>query len=323
MSGQREPSRLEKAIKTQFRSKARNRTGHLVSLGKWLFTPLALIFLLAAVWQSRLIIGNTLVHCLPVYFIFSVLVWMIAYLMSPVFSCVVLSACGVKVGYSQVLDLHLSYLPARYIPGGIWHTVARINGLHHIGVQAKHLSSLVILENLVPVGVALFTGGVLVGFNQVDRAWQPVAFLAAITSLMLLPLCPILVNRLVLKSVGKICYRNYMVAVFSSIIFWSLATTSFLLFIFALPGSFVTSTWLEIAGVYLFSWGMGFLAIFAPQGVGVFEVVAADIMPTSLPFNALVALLAGFRLVVILADVVMWGGWHIRTYFIKRASLKK
>lgn len=321
MSDLREPSRSEKAIKTQLPSRDRNRIGNFVALGKWLFTPLALIFLLVAVWQSRLIIGNTLVHCLPVYFIFSVLVWMTAYLLSPVFSCVVLSACGVKVGYSQILDLHLSYLPARYIPGGIWHTVARISGLHHIGVQANHLSSLVIFENLVPVGVAFVVGGVLVGFYQDDRVWQPVAFLAAIASLMMLALCPILVNRLILKSVGKIYYRNYMVAVFSSIIFWSLATTSFLLFTFALPGSFVISTWLEIAGVYLFSWGVGFLAIFAPQGVGIFEVVAADIMPTGLPFNALVVLLAGFRLVVILADIVMWGGWHIRTYFKKDFQL--
>lgn len=289
----------------------RHRFRHMVCVGKWLFTSIALAFLVMAVWKSQLLILNTLAHSMPVYLILSVLVWMAAHLLSPVFSYIVLNGCGVKVEYRQILDLHLRYLPARYIPGGVWHTVGRVSGLHYIGVDPRHLSSLVIFENLVAVGVALTAGGGLIGLQQYGRSWQPVAMLTAVVSLVILVSCPIFVNRFILKPVVKICYRNYTAAVMISIIFWFFATTSFLLFIFSLPNSFTISTWPEIAGAYLFSWGMGYIAIFAPQGVGVFEVVAANIIPTHLAFSAVVALLAGFRLVVILADVLMWGGWAV------------
>ena len=299
-----------------------NRFRQLFSLCKWLFTPVALVFLLAAIWQSRLIIRDALGHSLPVYLILAMLAWMPVHLLSPLFVRIVLNSSGIKVCYHQILELHLRYLPARYIPGGIWHTVARVGGLHHLGVHSRHLSSFVILENFVALGVTLTVGGMLVGFYQAGRIWQPIALLSASISLIVLVLCPALVNRFILNPIGRIRYKDYISAVIISTIFWSFATTSFLLFISSLPNSFVISGWLEIVGAYLFSWGMGFIAIFAPQGVGVFEAVAADTMPTNLPFSALVALLAGFRLVVILADVLMWAGWVIWRY-LKKAFLAK
>jgi hypothetical protein len=299
--------------------KTRQKFRKLFALCKWLFTPIALTFLLAAVYHSRVFIRNTLAHSLPGYFILAVLAWMAAQLLSPWFVNTVLTGCGEKVEYRKILDLHLRYLPARYIPGGIWHTVARIGGLHRLGVHSTHLGSFVFLENLVALGVTLTVGGTLVGLHSVDRLWQPIAFVSALTSLTVLLVCPILMNRLILKTFGRIWYQNYIVAVIISILFWSFATTSFLLFISAFPTSIVTSGWLEIAGAYLFSWGMGFIAIFAPQGVGVFEVVAANLISANLPFSALVALLLGFRLVIILSDVCMWAGWisyiHLKNQF--------
>lgn len=289
--------------------KSENRLRNIITVGKLLFTLLAMIFLAMAVWQSRSIIRDTLAHSLPVYLFLSILAWLPAYLLSSLFVKIVLNACGITVPYRQMLDLHLRYLPARYIPGGIWYTVARISKLQQFGITSRHLSSLIILENLIGLGVSLTGGGILVGLYQAGRVWQPIAFLAAASSLIVLILCPVLMNRFIIKIAGKIWYRNYILAVIIAMFFWSSASTSFLLFISALPNSFVITAWVEIIGAYLFSWGVGFIAIFAPQGVGVFEVVAADIMPTNLPLSALVALLAGFRLVVIMADIIMWLGW--------------
>jgi phosphatidylglycerophosphate synthase len=304
-------------------TQARHRLKQFFTVSKWLFTPLALTFLLAAVWQSRLIIRGTLEHSLPVYLILAVLAWMAAHLLSPLFVRIVLNGCGVKVSYHQLLDLHLRYLPARYIPGGIWHTAARVGALHRLGVRSMPLSIFVILENLVALGITLSVGGILVGLSQAGRVWQPIAFLSAAASLIVLFLCPVLVKRLILKTVGNMWYRNYIAAMIMSSIFWSLAAMSFLLFIFALPNSCAISDWLEVVGSYLFSWGIGFIAIFAPQGVGVFEVVAADLMPTNLPFSTFVGLLAGFRLVVILADVLMWTGWVMQRYRKRYFQIKK
>jgi hypothetical protein len=61
-----------------------------------------------------------------------------------------------------------------------------------------------------------------------------------------------------------------------------------------------------MAGIYLFSWGVGFLAIFAPQGIGVFEFVASELMASPVGFMGLAALIAGFRIVVLVADIAVW-----------------
>lgn len=295
----------------QIISGIRTRFQHLIKTSKWFFTPIALTFLLVAIWQSRFVIGTTLERSVPIYLMLSVLVWMAAHLLSPLFVRVALKACGAYVNYNQVLDLHLRYLPARYIPGGIWHTVARVSGLHRLGIHPRQLSSFVLLENLVALSVAFFIGGMLVGFSEKSEStfWQPIAFTATAISLFMLVSFPLLINRLVLKAVGSISCRDYLTIVFISIIFWLFASTSFYLFIFALPNIVFIPSWIDVIGAYLFSWGVGFLAIFAPQGVGVFEVVAANLMPTTLPFHTVIALLAGFRLVVITADVLMWAGW--------------
>ena len=61
-----------------------------------------------------------------------------------------------------------------------------------------------------------------------------------------------------------------------------------------------------MAGVYLFSWGVGFIAIIAPQGIGVFELVASELMDGPIGFMGLAALIAGFRVVVLVADILVW-----------------
>lgn len=325
MSDPGEVNRITETLYIRYGIRTRQMLSKLFTISKWLFTPVALIFLLMAIWHSRIIIRDTLEHCLLLYLELAVLTWSVAHLLSPLFVSTVMNACGGKVGYHQVLDLHLRYLPARYIPGGIWHTVARVGGLHNLGTHPRHLSSFVILENLVALGVTLSAGGILVGLLQGESVWQPLAYLASAISMIILVLCPLLVNRLILRTAGSISYMDYIKAVILSVIFWSFATTSFLFYVFALSISFDLTVWLEIAGAYLFSWGLGFIAIFAPQGVGVFEVVAAKTMPmTNMPFSALVALLAGFRLVVLLADVLVWMGWIVQTnlkkYFFKNLA---
>lgn len=291
----------------------RGRLRQVFKLCKWLFTPLALLFLLVSLWRARFIMQDAWDNSQGVYLALAILAWMAAHLLSPWFVSTALRASGAEIPYRQTLNLHLSYLPARYIPGGVWHTVARVSGLHHLGVRPDQLSSFIIFENLVALCVTLSIGGVLVGFHKQNSDWQFIAFFVAAMSLIILVLCPVLVNRFVMRSFDKIRFASYIKGVVIIILFWSFASASFLLFVSSFLDSLVVSAWLEIIGVYLFSWGVGFLAIFAPQGVGVFEVVAASVMPVVLSFNfsALVALIAGFRLVVVFADLFMWVGWWL------------
>ena len=290
---------------------SQERIRRVLAISKWLFTPIAFLFLVFALWQSRLAIKETLEQSQAQFLALSICFWMVGHLISPWFACVALTTSGAKIRYYEALDLHLRYLPARYLPGGIWHTVARVGGLRSLGIHPSHLSCFVVLENVLAAGVTLLVGGILVGIGVPTGHMQQTALLCATGSLVILLVSPIGVNRLILRSSGKLRYTNYMAAMAIVGVFWGIASASFLSFASALPSAFAINEWWRVVGAYLFSWGIGFLAIFAPQGVGVFEAVAANTLASQLSFEASAVLVAGFRLVVLLADVGMWGGWLI------------
>ena len=66
-----------------------------------------------------------------------------------------------------------------------------------------------------------------------------------------------------------------------------------------------------MGGIYLFSWGVGFLSIFAPQGIGVFEFVASEFMQGPIGFMGFAALIGGFRVVILVADMITWSGYQL------------
>ena len=104
----------------------------------------------------------------------------------------------------------------------------------------------------------------------------------------------------------------YLKALGVTAVFWLVATAAFVCYLnaFPLPGDKVVDT-LTMAGVYLFSWGVGFLAVFAPQGIGVFEAVASDLFASPIGFMGFAALIAGFRVVVMVADFATWGIYRL------------
>ena len=75
------------------------------------------------------------------------LVWTLLHLLSPFMAVVVLNGSGSKVSWSQAFATHASRLPARYVPGGVWHTVGRVMDYHEQGVKPRHLTAFVVLEN--------------------------------------------------------------------------------------------------------------------------------------------------------------------------------
>jgi hypothetical protein len=60
---------------------------------------------------------------------------------------------------------------------------------------------------------------------------------------------------------------------------------------------------------YLFSFVVGFVSIFAPQGIGVFEVVYSELATSELPRTQVIIFVAGFRVLVMLSDMLIWLGY--------------
>ena len=63
-----------------------------------------------------------------------------------------------------------------------------------------------------------------------------------------------------------------------------------------------TIAWLDTVGAFGVSWGAGFIALFAPQGLGVFEGTLVAVMDWG---AEAVLLVAGFRAVLLARDLLL------------------
>ncbi|HNP63301.1 MAG TPA: hypothetical protein PKH39_05155 [Woeseiaceae bacterium] len=280
--------------------------GKIVRVLKLLFTPVAFAFLLYFAWRSRSDLASLIRNASLLYIALAAIVWGMLHALSPLIAVVLLNACGANVSWRQAFATHAARLPARYLPGGIWHTVGRGMDYRAQGVDARQLSAFVFLENALAASITLAVGGAIVFATRGDNTLGTIAGLAGLAGAIGLPVLLVVINTRVLGGENRLATAAYLQSIVLVLVFWAGAAVAFLLYLNAFPESTGPYSSIEMAGIYLFSWGVGFLAIFAPQGIGVFELVASELMASPIGFMGLAALIAGFRVVVLFADIAVW-----------------
>ena len=271
---------------------------------RWLFAPVAVVFLVVAGYGSRTAFQQTLTHARLAPLFITIVLCALLHLITPVFSWLVLRKTGAKLPYGVVLGIHVRRLPARYLPGGIWQTVSRMADLHDIGISRSQLSVLILMENLIPLAVALIAGALFLFFAGDERL--PI-FGAMLTGTLLLVCIPLVLrNRLLLQNSG-FALSHYLATLAVIAGFWMIAATAFAYYWSAFPAAGTGNSLLRIFGAYLLAWAAGFVVIFAPQGIGVFESVAGMLLQGSLPFGGIALLAAGYRAAVLAGDLLAYG----------------
>ena len=283
---------------------------------KALFTPVSFAFLAYFAWQARDVLVTVVSEAsLPLVGL-ATIVWALLHLLSPVLAVFVLGACGSDISWWQAFSTHAARLPARYAPGGIWHTVGRVMDYHQRGVRPRHLAVFVLIENGLAAAVTLAVGGAVVFVTRGPDALGVIAALSSLGGMVALPIIWIVLNARILQRPDHLSLPAYASGIGVVTIFWLGATVAFLLYLNAFPSSTGEHSQVEMGGIYLFSWGVGFLSIFAPQGLGVFELVASELLKGSIGFMGLAALIGGFRAVVLVADLVVWCAYQaLRPWF--------
>jgi hypothetical protein len=280
--------------------------GRIVNALKLLFTPIALGFLLYFAWQSKSELAELLSIASASYLFLAAVVWGVLHALSPVLAVIVFNACGSRMSWRQAFSTHAARLPARYLPGGIWHTVGRVMDYREQGVHSRHVSAFVLLENGLAAVVTLAVGGAIVFAMRGTDTLGSVAGAASAAGFLALPLMAYLINSRVLQHPNRLSFVDLLLSVAVVVLFWAGAAAAFLFYLNAFPSSTGAYSSIEMAGIYLFSWGVGFISIFAPQGIGVFELVASELIEGPIGFMGLAALIAGFRIVVLFADIAVW-----------------
>lgn len=283
---------------------------------RWILGPLALVFLVVAGFSARDTLERVVRNAEWSGLATAVILWSALHLLSPVFTWVVLRGFGTPVRYKDALAIHVSRLPARYLPGGIWHTVSRVADLHDRGISRTHLAGMVALENAIPVAVALILGGTFLFAGGNDWRASTVCVLVGSALLACLPI--ILRHRLVAKC--RLDFRDYFLAIGVTVAFWLAASAAFAQYWLAFPGQ-AESSLPNVVAAYLLGWAAGFVAVFAPQGLGVFESVAGALLRGELPFAGAAMLVAGFRAAILVADVIAYAVFSIHRYAARRTHV--
>lgn len=288
---------------------------------KLLFTPIAIAFLCYFVWLARHDLAILMSEASALLLLMALLSWCLFNIATPLLSFMLLGACGSKVGCRQAIAIHASRLPARYVPGGVWHTVGRVMDYRQFGIEPRHLTAFVVMENGLAVAVAMAVGGGVVFVSHSDSPWGLIAGVSSLAGAVAIPALWIVVNRTILVRPDRLPVADYMCAVGAMAVIWAIATGAFLLYLNAFPYAMDDHTQVEMGGIYLFSWGVGFLSFFAPQGIGVFEMISSELTQNSIGFVGFAALIGGFRLVVLVADLVVWFSYHLMRLQVENSPI--
>lgn len=298
-------------LQKRFRSKKLNRAVH---WGKIFFTPVAIGFLAYYAWQSRQNIAVIANNANIWHLEFALIGWALIHFVSPIFAVLILNGSGSVVTYEVALRIHIVNLPGKYIPGGVWHTVSRVVDYKFHGVTSSRIALFVFLENVLAPAVTLGAGGACLWYFLGFRGWGAAGAVGMMLGLFAMLVFPIIVNWSKTGPNKRLSMKIYIKSLGIVAIFWTIAAGAFVTYVFAFPAAAENLTVFKVAGAYLFSWGIGYISFFAPQGIGVFEAVAGGIMAGKLPLGSLVALIASFRILVLVADILAWAGYKIYTW---------
>lgn len=290
-----------------------------IQLSKLVFTPLAITFLIIIAWQNHTTIMQIYSHAQKNMLIIAIISWSLLYLLYPVMLITLIKHWNTPLSFKHALYIFINRLPARYIPGGIWQTVARFSDFRQHGLNNRQLTGLLLLENFLALGLALLIGGIiLLQFQQSDIWWW--LTITGILGGIIITLGSLaLTNRYILPKEHRIDTPTFTRVLLIMLTYWLLAASIFVLYVNSLPNISGDQHIVRLGGVYLFSWSIGNLAFFAPQGIGVFEVVSSELLQGNLGLKETIALLAGFRVIIILADFLAWtclkGAFFLRKAF--------
>jgi hypothetical protein len=232
----------------------------------------------------------------------SILTWSSLNIISPLISKYIFLTVGSETKYLDILKIHTLRLPAKYIPGGIWHAIAKMHGYHELGISKKTLGLNFIYENLLAIQSALTCGGILVYLTTNDNFWKITALSLASVSLIVTPILIMFSKRLS----NKFSLRNYIYSLFLYIPFWLVTGFSFALFFQSLFVEQINISIIELSGTYIFSWAIGYLAIFSPQGIGITEIIANELINPSISSLLFITYLFTFRIVILISDIITW-----------------
>ena len=277
----------------------------LIEYSKWLWIVIVIAavgYYLVTKWES---LGETIQQLSLVRLVLSVFLIILAKLMLAVISKLSIEKEGHDLPYLEVFRIVSFTHLAKYIPGGIWHFVGRFNAYNERDMKIKSSTRALIHENLWLLSGAFFTGalfGVLSsqGRNILGEMGLGIPISALLIGIVLIWVLLLIGYEKLMPAARSIRFYYLLAA---SLLAWILLGLSFG---FILPG-FSSGTSMYYIAIYAFGWITGYVAIFAPGGIGIRETVLVWLLGSSIDPELAIVYSSVHRFVFILAEILLGG----------------
>jgi hypothetical protein len=209
--------------------------------------------------------------------------------------------------YIETMGIYGLSSLGKYVPGGIWHFVGRF-GIYKVnGLSGKASTRAMILENVWLLGSAFATGiiGVFLTrfdliaglLNLPDYQWLAILFTALALGLWLVVL--MIVHKTMRRHTAKDIPNVFAIASLG-LMLWTFIGSSF----FVMFNGFHLSTAPLFIGGYAVSWAVGYIAVFAPGGLGVREAALAFVFSNIASVEMIAVYAAMNRIIWVIAEVL-------------------
>ncbi len=181
---------------------------------------------------------------------------------------------GYAVPYRRMFTINALSQLAKYLPGGIWHFVGRAGYYHADGLPLRAVTHAMIVENLWLVFSAFMAGVSSLLLYYAD-GWRLAVTLAGLIAVWWAVLWLIR-----LRFSGRRDWRGSLETLGFQALIWALVGASLWAVLPALDGWRAGSL---AIGAFCISWVIGYMALFAPGGIGVREAAMTALLAPVLP----------------------------------------
>ncbi len=211
--------------------------------------------------------------------------------------------------YTEALTITTVTQLGKYLPGGIWHLAGKFGVYRVKGISTKKTTQVMVIENLWLLSSAGVVGAVALLASNQETACHYLPFLCApalangiMLALPLLWVIGLLVFEYFFFGRQKIVWADFLLALAELVFIWLAFGLSFWLVFPPNSGFFA-----PVMGAFSLSWLAGYVAVFAPGGIGVREVLLAVLLGAFFKSAAVAIYAAIHRLLWVLAEVFLGG----------------
>ena len=215
---------------------------------------------------------------------------------------------GWEPPYQKILGIYSITSLGKYLPGGVWHFVGRFSTYRLNDMTNKQTTKAMIIENVWLISSAVAVGSSFYSLFQFDwickflnipyQKFYSYLVAAFIAFFWIIGLA--LFNHLFCaKKANRIFLLGKLILV--SLLIWSLIGLSFVLLFNEISLKLVG---LSVGG-YALSWAVGYVAVFAPGGIGIREAVLAAVFSVFAPSEQIAVYAAMNRVVWVISEVLL------------------